>query len=415
MKDHNNWQERAVALLMPFAFVIVFILIAVLWLQNDRKEQPVVQAEAESETQSAVITADTQTEESSGNTEEIARIMNEMTLSEKIAQMFIVTPEALTGVDNVAAAGETTKNAFDERPVGGLIYFDGNLQAEEQLRTMLSDMNQISRNRLGLPAFLSVDEEGGTVVRVGGREGFGAENTASMNSIGQSGDPAKAYEAGAHIGSYLHGYGFNLDYAPVADVLDSSENQVIGDRSFGTDPQTAARMVAEAVKGFKSQGVLTTLKHFPGHGTTAEDSHLDFAYNNKTKEELAAFEFIPFKKGIEAGADMVMVGHISLPNVTGDNTPSTLSKEVITDMLRGDLGFQGVVITDAMNMGAIANNYSAAEAAGGAIKAGADIILMPADFQSAYAGVLEAVESGDLTEERINESVRRIIALKMQM
>lgn len=415
MKDHNSWQERAVALLMPFAFVIVFILIAVLWLQNDRKEQPVVQAEAESETQPAVITAKTQAEESSGNTEEIARIMNEMTLSEKIAQMFIVTPEALTGVDNVAAAGETTKNAFDERPVGGLIYFDGNLQAEEQLRTMLSDMNQISRNCLGLPAFLSVDEEGGTVVRVGGREGFGAEDTASMNSIGQSGDPAKAYEAGAHIGSYLHGYGFNLNYAPVADVLNSSENQVIGDRSFGTDPQTAAQMVAEAVKGFKSQGVLTTLKHFPGHGATAEDSHLDFAYNNKTKEELAAFEFIPFKKGIEAGADMVMVGHISLPNVTGDNTPSTLSKEVITDMLRDDLGFQGVVITDAMNMGAIANNYSAAEAAGGAIKAGADIILMPADFQSAYAGVLEAVESGDLTEERINESVRRIIALKMQM
>lgn len=415
MRDQNNWQERVVALLMPFAFVIVFILIAAMWFQNDRKEQPVIQAETETETQPAVITAKTEDDWTSANTEEIARIMNEMTLSEKIAQMFIVTPEALTGVDNVTAAGETTKSAFNEHPVGGLIYFDGNLQTEEQLRTMLSDMDQISRDCLGLPAFLSVDEEGGSVVRIGGREGFAAENTASMFSIGQSGDPSKAYEAAAHIGNYLHGYGFNLDYAPVADVLDSSDNQVIGDRSFGTDPQAAAQMTAEAVKGFKSQGVLTTLKHFPGHGATAEDSHLDFAYNNKTKEELAACEFIPFKEGIEAGADMVMVGHISLPNVTGNNTPSSLSKEVITDLLRGDLGFQGVVITDAMNMGAIANNYSAAEAAGSAIKAGADIVLMPSDFQSAYEGVLATVQSGDITEERIDESVKRIIALKMQM
>ncbi len=247
-------------------------------------------------------------------------------------------------------------------------------------------MRQISTSRAGVPAFLSIDEEGGEVARIANHENFSVENTGPMREIGRSGDKAEAHAAGAAIGGYLKDFGFNLDYAPVADVAASEENSVIGNRSFGTDPQTVGEMTAEAVKGFKSQGMLTVLKHFPGHGSTTEDSHQEFAYNNKTKEELKSQDFVPFQSGIEAGADMVMVGHICVPNVTGDDMPSSLSAKVVTDILRGELGFKGLVITDALNMGAISGSYESAEAAVRALEAGCDLLLMPEDFQTAFQG-----------------------------
>lgn len=411
------------SLLLPLVFAGVFVLILVLWFQVDNSDSVEALQQPQAAVQETGESEDTVHKEKQGQEDETdlagtaqaRQLLADMSLEDKVAQLFVITPEALTGIEDVTAAGESTSQAYDACPVGGLVYFQNNLESEDQLRTMLTNMRQISTSRAGVPAFLSIDEEGGEVARIANHENFSVENTGPMREIGRSGDKAEAHAAGAAIGGYLKDYGFNLDYAPVADVAASEENSVIGNRSFGTDPQTVGEMTAEAVKGFKSQGMLTVLKHFPGHGSTTEDSHQEFAYNNKTKEELKSQDFVPFQSGIEAGADMVMVGHICVPNVTGDDTPSSLSAKVVTDILRGELGFKGLVITDALNMGAISGSYESAEAAVRALEAGCDLLLMPEDFQTAFQGVLDGVNSGRITEERIDESVKRILEVKTRI
>ena len=423
MKDEKNILEMVLSLLLPLVFAGVFVLILVLWFQVDNSDSVETLQQPQAAVQETGESEDTVHKEKQGQEDETdlagtaqaRQLLADMSLEDKVAQLFVITPEALTGIEDVTAAGESKSQAYDACPVGGLVYFQNNLESEDQLRTMLTNMRQISTSRAGVPAFLSIDEEGGEVARIANHENFSVENTGPMREIGRSGDKAEAHAAGAAIGGYLKDFGFNLDYAPVADVAASEENSVIGNRSFGTDPQTVGEMTAEAVKGFKSQGMLTVLKHFPGHGSTTEDSHQEFAYNNKTKEELKSQDFVPFQSGIEAGADMVMVGHICVPNVTGDDMPSSLSAKVVTDILRGELGFKGLVITDALNMGAISGSYESAEAAVRALEAGCDLLLMPEDFQTAFQGVLDGVNSGRITEERIDESVKRILEVKTRI
>lgn len=280
------------------------------------------------------------------------------------------------------------------------------------MKEMVAGQQQYSMERIGLPLFISVDEEGGKVARVANDSPISVEHFPYMPEIGAAEDAvARAQEVGDGIGSYLHELGFNLDFAPVADVLTNPENTVVKERSFSSDPEKTAELAAAVASRLERQGVYSCLKHFPGHGATAADSHKGYAYIDKTLEELRAAELIPFQRGIEAGASFVMVGHISVPKVTGDDTPATLSKTMI-DILRNELQFDGIVITDAMNMGAITNDYSSGEAAVKAIEAGVDIILMPADFKAAYAGILDAVKTGKISEERIDASVRRIITIK---
>ena len=334
---------------------------------------------------------------------------------EKAAQMFVVLPEQLTGVDVVTVAGETTQNAFNRIPVGGLVYMEQNLESEEQIRDMISGVQQFSQERTGLPAFICVDEEGGTVSRISGRGFPNVPYIEDMADIGQSGDPNLARSVGSEIGEYLSRMGFNVDFAPVADVLSNPANSVVKYRSFGSNPQTVSGMVTAELDGLQSKGIYGTLKHFPGHGATEGDTHEGGASTPKTLEELRSCELIPFQEGIEQGAEFVMVGHISLPNVTGDDTPASLSHEITTGILREEMGFEGIIVTDALNMGAISQNYSSAEAAVQAVNAGADLLLMPSDLQTAYNGILEAVENGTLTQERIDESVRRILRVKLEM
>ena len=204
-----------------------------------------------------------------------------------------------------------------------------------------------------------------------------------------------------------------MDFAPVADVWWNSDNTVVEKRSFGSDPELVAQMTAEAVKGLQEHGVSATLKHFPGHGGTSKDSHDEIASVSETIQEMDKKDLVPFKAGIEAGADQVMIGHICTPKASDEDIPATFSYFWVTEVLRAYLGFEGVAITDALNMGAIAQQYSSAEAAILALKAGNDILLMPADFKSAYQGVLDAVARGELTTERIDESVRRILRIKL--
>ena len=329
----------------------------------------------------------------------------EMPLEDKVAGLFMITPEALTGTDTVIKAGDTTREKLSEHAVGGLIYFTKNFKDAEQLTEML----QNTKNWSKYPVFLGVDEEGGTVSRVA--EAGLADNVGTMAEIGASGDAAVAREAGAAIGGYLSGYGFNMNFAPVADVIVEG-NTTIGDRSFGTDVNLVSPMTAAAVEGMQSSGVSACLKHFPGLGDTTEDSHDGMASSEKTLDDFNATDFPVYQAGIGAGAEFVMVSHLSIPNVTGDNTPASMSSKVIAEILRGQLGYNGIVITDAMNMKAITEYYTSGDAAVTALQAGADMILMPENFEEAYNSVLEAVNNGTLTEERIDESLKRIFRVK---
>lgn len=338
-----------------------------------------------------------------------------MTLEEKIAQMFLITPEALSGVSPVTETGDIIEASFQQYPVGGLIYFRENLISREQTVRLLDRMQKISKQRTGLPIFLAVDEEGGTVSRLYGGGITDIPYIGDMYTIGASGDSEQAYTAGNTIGTYLKSLGFNVDFAPVADVFSNLSNTVIGNRSFGNDAELVSEMVGMAVKGLQNTGIRATLKHFPGHGDTAEDSHSGYASSYKSLEQLEECEFLPFRTGIEAGADFIMAGHISLPNVLGDQTPASLSYKMLTEILRDKMGFDGIIITDALNMGAITNYYSSGEAAVSAVKAGADMLLMPENFEDAYNGMINAVYDGRISEERINESVIRILRVKKKI
>lgn len=341
---------------------------------------------------------------------EIDTLLDEMPLEDKVSQLFFITPEALTGVEVAIQAGDATKNALSEYPVGGIILFAQNIQGEEQVKTMLSNLHTYSR----YPLFTGVDEEGGTLVaRIANSGTIDVPTFPDMQEIGNTGDPQQAYEVGSTIGSYLKNLGFNLDFAPVADVATNPDNPIIGVRSFGNDATLVSQMVAKEVEGMQSQGVSAVIKHFPGHGDTAEDSHAEAAVSYKTIDELRGTEFLPFSAGIEAGTDMVMVGHIAVPNILGDYTPATLSEQMITGYLREELGYDGIVITDAMRMGAIVNYYDPAQAVVMVLQAGGDMILMPEDFFSARQAVLDAVANNILTEERIDESLRRIYRIKL--
>lgn len=331
--------------------------------------------------------------------------ISEMPLKDKVAGLFMITPEALTGTDTVIRAGDTTREKLDECPVGGLIYFSRNIKDANQLKEMLQNTRSFSRYSI----FLGVDEEGGMVSRVA-QNGL-ADNVGNMADIGAAGDVAAAQEVGVQIGSYLSEYGFNMDFAPVADVIIEG-NSTIGERSFGSDSNLVASMASAVVEGIQSTEVSACLKHFPGLGDTTEDTHGGIASTEKSLEDFTAVDFPVYQAGIAAGVDCVMVSHLSAPNVTGDNTPASLSEKMITEILRGQLGYQGIVITDAMDMAAITDYYTADQAAVMAIQAGADMILMPEDFEAAYNGVLDAINNGAITEERINESLRRIYRVK---
>lgn len=352
-------------------------------------------------------------EQSEGNQqtiEEMAKkIVDEMTIDEKVYQMFIVLPEQLTGVGQVTAAGTTTQEALEKYPVGGILYLSQNIVSRNQTQTMLSNVQAYSK----IPVFTAVDEEGGVVSRVGNNPNMGTTSFPSMKNIGSTGDSNQAYTVGYTIGNECKELGFNLDFAPVADVFSNPENTVIGNRAFSDDPNITADMVSSCVRGFKDAKMLCALKHFPGHGDTIADSHYEAAITSKTLEELDELEFVPFVKGIEAGADFVMVGHILTPNITDDYTPATLSNEMLS-ILRDELKFDGIIITDAMNMAAITDYYSSSEAAVTAVKAGIDMILVPEDFHAAVSGVMHALETGDITEEEINDSVIRIIQTKIR-
>lgn len=376
------------------------------YVENDNGNTGVAADVTESGTTTEEQTADSQ-ETTEVTEEEKPSLVDEtlagMTLHEKVCQMMFVTPEELTGEDGVTVAGDATRQALENYPVGGIVYFAKNLESQDQVKEMIDNSQKYSS--IGL--FVATDEEGGVVNRL--MDTVGTTYIGSMYYYKDDGDET-AYENAYTIANDMSALGFNLDFAPVADVWSNPDNTVISERAYSDDYAQAAELVGNAVKGFNDGGVMCTLKHFPGHGDTAEDSHYSSAYVHRTKEEIMADEMQPFRSGIEAGAEFVMVGHLIVPDI--DEVPATLSYKIATGILRDELKFEGVVITDSFEMESIADNYSVDDAVVMSVKAGMDMILQPKDMASAVNSIEQAVADGELSEDRIDESVRRILTLK---
>ena len=372
---------------------------------------------------------------SGGDSEAIKAIIDKMTLEQKVAQLFVVSPETLTGVDSVQYAGDMTYQALQDYPVGGIVFAKDNIDSSSQFGTMTDNLQSYSEDISGLPLFLAAAEEGGSASVLGNNDNLdeyyensysddGSDYSSSsansvhsgapsMSEIGRKDDSTNAYEAGKSIGSLMSAYGLNLDLAPVADVL-SGNSTGIGDRTFGTDVQTVSDMALEVIRGIQEEDVNAAMKYFPGYGA-ASSNMSGFPVINSSLDELKKKEFLPYSNAIAQGMDFVMVGHISVPNVTGDDTPASLSEKMISEVLRKDLGFKGIVMTDYLNDKTIVKNYGAADAAVKAIQAGADLLLEPDDLEAAYEGVLKAVKKGDITEDRLDESIYRILRVKLSM
>lgn len=345
--------------------------------------------------------------------DEIDNIISQMSLEEKIYQMFIVTPERLTGFELVTQAGETTAQALESSPVGGIIYFSRNLENENQVTDMISNTQSYAIDDNGIGLFICVDEEGGIISRVADNLET-SQKFQSMNTYGENADASEAYNIGCSLAKDISLYGFNVDFAPVADVNLNPANGLDCDgRCFSDDPNKVALMVENIVEGIQDNNVSATLKHFPGLGSANGDTHKGAVYLDRTKDEFINTDFIPFKAGISSGADFVMVSHTIVSDT--DDVPCDLSETVVSQWLRNDLNFNGIAITDSHMMGAITDNYSSGEASLMAVKAGIDIVLMPDNIEASFTQIYNAVKNGDITEERINESVRRILLVKSKL
>lgn len=364
------------------------------------------------------ITSCSNNDTPSSPTDEVEAQLAKMTLREKVGQMFFVRMETLDTTihwnaysdlqDNpILEVNKTMRDVNANYPIGGLILYAWNIDDEAQLAKLIPQIRALNGNPL-----LCIDEEGGRVSRLANNPKFNVKKYESMAAIGATGDPNNAYECGNTIGTYLKHYGFDIDFAPVADVNTNPDNIIIGPRAFSDDPQVAAPMVTNYLQGLKDAGIIGCIKHFPGHGDTKTDTHFGYASTQKTWEEMMDCEMVTFKAGIKWGCQLIMTAHIGAPNVTGSDIPSTMSSVILQDKLRGELGYQNIIITDGMEMGAITQQYSSAEAAVKSIQAGVDIVLGPKNLVEAFDAVIDAVNKGTISEERINQSVRRILKMR---
>ena len=329
--------------------------------------------------------------------------INEMTLDEKIGQM------VLSGFNGTDFNSELD-TLINDLKVGGVILFSRNIEDSKQLKKLNLDIEEANKN---IPVFISIDEEGGRVNRLAKN----IKRFESAKSIGDKGDIKYAYENGKEIGKTLKEHKINMNFAPVLDIYSNSKNTVIGDRAFGNNEKIVETMGIATMNGLKDEDVIPVIKHFPGHGDTEVDSHIGLPVVEKSIDQLYDFELVPFKKAIESGADAVMVSHILIKQID-DKNPATLSYNLITGILRNDMKFSNVIITDDMCMKAITNRLSVEEASIKSIKAGSDIILIGSDIgktKSVIEKIKLEVETNEISEKRIDESVYRILKLKEKL
>ena len=417
------------------AYTTVLVLIAVMAVGivsgvryiKDRQEQNQQESQEQQESQQAILEQQFASEEESiaAPTEEpeptmepipeltpeekldmvINAMIEDMPLEDKVAGLFFVTPEAVTGVDVAVKAGDGTKDALMRYAVGGILYDKKNIRNAEQFREMLDNTDLYSK----YPIFLGIVEEGGSISPLAAAGLIDKQSSAA--DIGAGGDVSAARQAGSSLGQGLASYGINIDFAPVGDLA-NVDKSVMNGRAFGSTAEAVSAYVVNMMEGLQEQGVTACIKHFPCGGSTAADTHEGLAVSERSEEELRSQELAVFQSSIDSGAQIIMVGHVAVPSLTGDNTPASLSPVVVTDLLRGEMGYRGVVITDVMDAKAISEYYSSGQAAVLALKAGCDMILTPENFEEAYEEVLAAVQDGTIAEERINDALRRIYRIK---
>ena len=350
---------------------------------------------------------------------EVEEMLRKMTLREKVGQLFFVRPEALDpdihwenpptdlAPLKLQEVNEKMKQQNKSYPVGGIILYDWNINDEAQLAKFLPQLKALNGKPL-----ICIDEEGGRVARLANNPNFHVKKYESMAAIGATGNPANAYECGNTIGTYLKKYGFDIDFAPVSDVNTNPDNIIIGKRAFSDDPAVAAPMVVNYLQGLKDAGIVGCIKHFPGHGDVKTDTHYGYAQTQKTWAEMLSCEMVTFRAGINWGCQLVMTAHIGAPKVIGSDIPSTMSSVMLQNKLRGELGYRNIIVTDALEMGAITKQYTNVDAVLGCLQAGVDIVLCPKEYAEVFDAVVKAVENGTISETRLNDSVRRILMLK---
>ena len=333
----------------------------------------------------------------------VEETLSKMTIDEKIGQMITIYYSA-------PSMDQTLKKAIEEVRPGGFILFSENMTSFDGTLRLIKDIKELS----SIPMFISIDQEGGIVQRLLSIKGVDVSNIPSMYDVGLKNDLSLTYEVGKLIAEELKVFGINMDYAPVIDVYSNPNNTVIGKRSFGTSTSVVSNQGLMLAKGLEDNGIIPVFKHFPGHGNTETDSHYDLPVVTKSKEELMNSDLIPFKDAIDNNASVIMVGHLAVPSITNDNTPASLSKTLITDFLKKELNYKGLVVTDALNMGALTKYYSKEEICGKAVEAGVDILLMPTSSRVCLKSVKDALNNKKITEDQINESVRKILTIKYE-
>ncbi|WP_246063896.1 beta-N-acetylhexosaminidase [Nonomuraea longispora] len=333
-----------------------------------------------------------------------------MSVEEKVGQLFMpvlygTSASSESGENQARYGAGTPAKVIRKYRLGGVILFPQNVRSAGQVVDLTNGMQRAAR---GVPLLVATDQENGLVARMSTL----MTDFPGAGQIGATKDPSLSRAVAAATGKELRALGVNLDFAPVADVNVNPRNPVIGPRAFGDDPKKVARMVSEAVKGFDDAKVAATAKHFPGHGDTSVDSHTGLPVIKHTRAEWERIDAPPFRAAIAAGVDAVMSAHIVFPKLDPSGDPATLSKPILTGLLREKLGFKGVISTDALNMGGARTKYDDGEVAVRAVLAGADLLLMPNDLPKAHRAVLAAVKSGRISEQRLDQSVTRLLTLK---
>ncbi|HEX8567751.1 MAG TPA: glycoside hydrolase family 3 N-terminal domain-containing protein [Pyrinomonadaceae bacterium] len=332
----------------------------------------------------------------------VEKTLKSLTLREKIGQMVMVRMSGEFQNWDDPRFLELRRH-IEENHLGGFILFRGEANS---IAALTNELQRMSKH----PLLFAADYERGLRMQLR----TGTPFTTNMG-VGATGDVQAAYRQGKIIAEEMRAIGVNWLFAPVADINNNPDNPVINIRSFGASPERVGEFVSALAKGVRDGGALATLKHFPGHGDTATDSHIGLSIVPVDKQRINSVELVPFKMGISSGVDAVMTAHLAMPKVTGDEVPGTLNPKITTDILRKELGFNGIVTTDAMEMGAIKKTYSDERSVVMAVKAGADIVLLPSDARKTIDSIEAAVKSGELTEERINESVRRLLSAKYRL
>ncbi|MET9367997.1 glycoside hydrolase family 3 protein [Streptomyces griseoflavus] len=350
-------------------------------------------------------------------------LISRMTLEEKVGQLFVTRVYGHSATDpdqadidaNLAELGvRTAAELLAKYRVGGIIYFAWahNTRAPHQIADLSNGIQKASLGLpRGLPVLISTDQEHGIVARVGEP----ATLFPAAMAVGAGGSRSDARALGRIAGAELRAMGIRQNYSPVADVNVNPANPVIGVRSFGSDPEAVAGLVAAEVKGYESSRVASTAKHFPGHGDTVDDSHAKLPYIHHTRAQWEELDAPPFRAAIAAGIDSIMTAHIVVPALDDSEDPATLSRPILTGILREELGYDGVVVTDSLGMEGVRTKYGDDRVPVLALRAGVDQLLNPPSLDVAWNAVLDAVRGGELTEERLDESILRVLRLKARL